>query len=280
MTRPALTHTRREFADFRSVAREPIAVVMTLGALHEAHRTLMREARRLVGLEGTVIVTIFVNPLQFGQGEDYDAYPRPLGADIEVCAAEGVDVVFAPSRGEMYPAGVPAVSVDPGPLATELEGSVRPTHFAGVLTVVAKLLNITRPDFAVFGEKDYQQLVLVRQMVTDLDLPYEVVAAPLVRAPDGLALSSRNAYLSQEDREVALVLSRSLYAGRDASEEGPVAVLEAASTVLREAGMAVDYLELRAPDLAPTVSGGPARLLVAAKVGATRLIDNVEVHLR
>lgn len=313
MTTPSVVSTRAELARLRTAATGRVAVVMTLGALHEAHRMLIREARRQVGDDGTVVVTIFVNPLQFGAGEDFDAYPRPLDADIAACADEGVDLVFAPSRAQMYPADVPAVTIDPGPLATELEGKARPTHFAGVLTVVAKLLNITHPDVAVFGQKDYQQLVLIRQMVADLDMQYEIVAAPTVREPDGLALSSRNVYLSPGERERALVLSRALEAGRNAADDGPVAVLQAAAGVLREAhvrppslsvrlpedsesqmlavhlygtstddpieAVTVDYLQLRAPDLSPIVGSGPARLLIAAKVGSTRLIDNIEVRL-
>src|SRR5690606_37791952 len=163
------------------------------------HVALMRAARDSVGSGGLVLVTIFVSPLQFGPGEDFDRYPRTFDADLDVCRAEGVDIVFAPDRQERYPDGEPQVTVDPCPLAAELEGAVRPTHFAGVLTVVAKLLNLTVPRYAMFGEKDYQQLVLVRRMVADLDMPYRIVGVPTVRDPDGLALSSRNVYLSAEE---------------------------------------------------------------------------------
>jgi pantoate--beta-alanine ligase len=280
VTKPALASTRADLVDALAGADEVSAVVMTMGALHEGHRSLIRAARTLVGDSGTVIVTIFVNPLQFGPGEDYERYPRTPDADLAVCADEGVDIVFSPSREEMYPDAVPQVSLDPGPLARELEGVARPTHFAGVLTVVAKLLNLTVPTYAVFGEKDYQQLALVRRMVDDLDMPYEIVGVPTVREDDGLALSSRNRYLSAEQRELALLLSRALASGRDASGDGPQAVLAAARTVLAGAPtVEVDYLELRGADLRPDPRHGEARLLVAGRVGATRLIDNMAVRL-
>lgn len=259
---------------------EETAVVMTLGALHDGHVALIRAARDLVGPDGAVTVTIFVNPLQFGAGEDLERYPRGLEADLDICRAEGVDLVFAPDRAEMYPNGRPQVTVDPGPLAGELEGAARPTHFAGVLTVVAKLLNLTIPTYALFGEKDYQQLVLVRRMVRDLEMPYEIVAVPTVREPDGLALSSRNRYLGGDERSAALAFSRSLFAGVEAAPRGMRAVLEAGRTVLDDAhGIDVDYFELRDPELGPAPAAGEARLLVAGRVGATRLIDNAAVTL-
>jgi pantoate--beta-alanine ligase len=269
-----------DLSDALAEADAESAVVMTLGALHEGHAALIRTARDLVGDDGRVIVTIFVNPLQFGQGEDLDRYPRTFDDDLAMCAAEGVDVVFAPDRDEMYPGGEPMVTVDPGRLGRELEGAARPGHFAGVLTVVAKLLNLTVPTFAPFGEKDYQQLTLVRRMVADLELPYEIVAVPTVRELDGLALSSRNRYLSAGERDVAGVLSRALHAAADVAERGRDAVLRAARIVLDECpDLAVDYLELRTPDLIDQAERGEARLLVAARLGSTRLIDNVAVHL-
>ncbi|MGH8828306.1 MAG: pantoate--beta-alanine ligase, partial [Jiangellaceae bacterium] len=216
MTSPVLTRTRAELATALAATESESAVVMTMGALHDGHRALLRAARDLVGADGPVIVTIFVNPLQFGAGEDFGRYPRTLEADLAVCADERVDVVFAPSQEEMYPGGPPQVTIDPGSLAAELEGATRPTHFAGVLTVVAKLLNLTVPVYAVFGEKDYQQLVLTRRMVSDLELPYQIVGVPTVREADGLALSSRNRYLSEPERAVAPTLSRALTLGRDA----------------------------------------------------------------
>ncbi|WP_216843485.1 pantoate--beta-alanine ligase [Phytoactinopolyspora alkaliphila] len=280
MSEPAVVRTREDLSDALAEADTETAVVMTLGALHEGHAALMRAARDLVGDDGLVIVTIFVNPLQFGPGEDLDRYPRTLDADLKMCAAEGVDLVFAPDLDEMYPSGAPMVTVDPGRLGRELEGAARPDHFAGVLTVVAKLLNLTVPTFALFGEKDYQQLTLVRRMVTDLELPYEIVAVPTVREPDGLALSSRNRYLSADERPLALALSAALRAGRDAAANGRDAVLRAARIVLdRTPELDVDYLELRTTDLAEQAETGEARLLIAARLGTTRLIDNVLAEL-
>jgi len=225
-------------------------------------------------------VSIFVNPLQFGAGEDLERYPRPLAADVAACREEGVELVFAPGVEDMYPPGSDT-TIQPGPLGAELEGAVRPGHFAGVLTVVAKLFHIVAPDIAFFGEKDYQQLVLLRRMVRDLDFPVSVVGVPIVREPDGLALSSRNVYLSAADRPRAAVLNRALRAGAGVSARGPRAVLDAARAVLaEEPAVAVDYLELRDPDLRPDPQPGEAaRLLVAARVGSTRLIDNVAVQL-
>jgi pantoate--beta-alanine ligase len=260
----------------RAVGRK-VALVPTMGALHDGHRELLRRAGRI---QNTVVVaSIFVNPLQFGPNEDFQRYPRPLEADLEVCAQERAEVVFTPERAAMYPPGT-QVTVHPGPLGEELEGASRPGHFAGVLTVVAKLLNIVRPDYAFFGEKDYQQLVLVKQMVRDLDLDARVIGVPIVREADGLALSSRNTYLDPGQRRAATTLSAALAAGARAGTSGPVAVLAAAQEVLDTTPeVAVDYLELRDPGLGPAPEHGEARLLVAAKVGTTRLIDNVPVLL-
>jgi pantoate--beta-alanine ligase len=223
-------------------------------------------------------VSIFVNPFQFGAGEDLDRYPRTLDADLEACADAGVGVVFVPTVDTMYPHGMPTVTVDPGPLGDELEGAARPGHFRGVLTVVAKLFALARPAVAVFGEKDYQQLALVRQMAADLSTGVEIVGVETVRDPDGLALSSRNRYLSADERAIALALSRALYAGRAAARGGTHCVVAEAKGVLAaEPRLSVDYLELRSADLSP-VRPGPARLLVAGRVGRTRLIDNVSVE--
>ncbi len=252
---------------------------MTMGALHEGHAALIRAARARAGTGGTVTVTIFVNPLQFGTGEDLGRYPRSFEADLALCGGEGADIVFAPERDEMYPSGEPVVTVDPGRRGADLEGRARPTHFAGVLTVVAKLLNLTVPTYAVFGEKDYQQLVLIRRMVRELEMPYEIVGVPTVREPDGLALSSRNRYLSDDERAAALGLPRALDAGVDAGSRGLAAVLAAARTVLEDAHIHAEYLQLRDPELGPAPRTGDARLLVAAVIGTTRLIDNVAVHL-
>ena len=256
-----------------------VALVPTMGALHEGHRELIRHARRLPGATVTV-VSIFVNPLQFGAGEDLERYPRPLAADISACREEGVELVFVPGVADMYPDGADTTVV-PGPLGAELEGAVRPGHFGGVLTVVAKLFHIVAPDVAFFGEKDYQQLVLLRRMVRDLDFPVSVVGVPTVREPDGLALSSRNAYLSAADRPRAAVLDRALRAGAGVSARGPRAVLDAANAVLaEEPAVSVDYLELRTAELhADPAPGEAARLLVAARLGTTRLIDNIAVQL-
>ncbi|AFR10035.1 MULTISPECIES: pantoate--beta-alanine ligase [Nocardiopsis] len=259
------------------------ALVPTMGALHGGHRTLMRLAREKAD---TVVVSVFVNPLQFGPGEDLDRYPRDLPADLAVCGEEGVDVVFAPEVETMYPAEQ-MVTVDAGPMGERLEGASRPGHFTGVLTVVTKLFQLVRPDLAVFGEKDAQQIALVRRMVVDLNLPVEIVGAPTLRDPDGLASSSRNVYLDDAERASALSLSRALRAGADAADAGADAVRAAARAVLDEASRATppvepDYLALVDPATfaeAPADHRGAAVLAVAARVGATRLIDNVSVTL-
>ena len=274
---PVLAGTRDELATAVAAAETDTAVVMTMGALHDGHIALMRAARDRVGDDGRVTVTIFVNPLQFAPGEDYERYPRTFDADLDVCRAEGIDVVFAPDRSEMYPEGEPEVTIHPGPLGTELEGAVRPGHFVGVLTIVAKLLNLTMPTYAMFGEKDYQQLTLIRQMVADLEMPSEIVGVPTVREPDGLAMSSRNRYLSAAERKQALALSRALAAGAAAASDGADAVLAAADAELED--LPVDYLELRNASLGPVPPSGDARLLVAARVGGTRLIDNGAIEL-
>lgn len=262
----ALRHTGRR-----------VMLVPTMGALHDGHLALVRAAKRVPG--AVVVVSIFVNPLQFGAGEDLASYPRTLEADLGMLADEGVEVVFTPPPDTMYPAG-PRTTVQPGPLGAELEGAIRPTHFAGMLTVVLKLLHIVHPDRAFFGEKDYQQLTLIRQMVADLDLDVRVVGVPTVRESDGLALSSRNRYLSPEQREQAGALSAALLAGVYAAPSGPAAVLDAARAVLEEVpAISVDYLELRGPGLEPTPNSGPARLLVAGRLGRTRLLDNIAIEL-
>nr|WSX77553.1 pantoate--beta-alanine ligase [Streptomyces sp. NBC_00899] len=256
------------------------AVVMTMGALHEGHASLIREARALAGT-GTVTVTVFVNPLQFGPNEDLDRYPRTLDADVEIAAREGADVVFAPDVDEVYPGGRPEVRISAGPMGERYEGASRPGHFDGMLTVVAKLLHLTRPEAALFGQKDAQQLALIRRMATDLNFPVHIAAAPTVREPDGLALSSRNRFLTAEDRTQALALSRALFAGRDRVAHGPQAVREAALAEAAASGLSADYLALIDPadftEAAPDHTG-PAVLAVAAKVGATRLIDNIPLE--
>ncbi|MGI8522463.1 MAG: pantoate--beta-alanine ligase [Nocardioides sp.] len=278
-----LAHTREELAGLtaRAQGRAParaVGLVPTMGALHLGHAGLMRVARERIG-DGPLVVSVFVNPLQFGPTEDLDRYPRTLDADLEVCKREGVDVVFAPSVDEVYPGGEPVVSVDPGPLADELEGEVRPGHFRGVLTVVAKLLGLVRPDVAVLGQKDYQQLVLVRRMVADLCLGVDVVGAETVREPDGLALSSRNHYLDPADRARATILNRALRTAQDRASYGVPAARWAAMRVLDEdPELELDYLDIRSADLGELddhPAGVEGRILIAARLGSTRLIDNL-----
>jgi pantoate--beta-alanine ligase len=274
---PPVVRTRAELAAARDALPGTVAVVMTMGALHAGHEALLRAARERAD---SVLATIFVNPLQFGPNEDFDRYPRTFDADLAMCADTGVDLVFAPGRDDMYPGGEPAVRVNPGPLGDRLEGASRPGFFHGVLTVVLKLLQLTRPHLAFFGEKDYQQLTLIRRMVVDLDVPTRIVAVPTVREPDGLALSSRNRYLSGTERQAALRLSAALRAGAAAADRGPDACLAAARAAFDDGTAKLDYLELTDPELGPAPAEGPGRLLVAAWVGATRLIDNAEVTLQ
>ena len=272
---PVVARTRAELAALRADRRGRVGVVMTMGALHEGHAALVREARAACD---TVVVTIFLNPLQFGPAEDLARYPRTFDADLELCTREGVDVVFAPGPDVVYPDGDPGVRVSAGRLGDLLEGRSRPGHFDGVLTVVAKLLHLTRPDAAYFGQKDAQQLLLIRRMVRDLDFGCDVVAVPTVREPDGLAMSSRNTYLTALDREMALTLVRALRAGEAAAAEGASAVRRAARSVLvAEPLVLVDYLVLVHPESledVPEWYSGPALLALAARVGRTRLIDN------
>ncbi|NHC44226.1 pantoate--beta-alanine ligase [Motilibacter aurantiacus] len=279
MSAPQLVTTRAELRSALAGRGGPVAAVFTMGALHAGHAALVRAARERVGAPGTVVATVFVNPLQFGAGEDFDRYPRTLQADLTLLGEHGADLAFAPGVDEVYPEE-PQVRVVPGPLGEQLEGAARPGHFSGVLTVVLKLLHLTTPDVAFFGEKDYQQLVLIRRMVRDVNLAVDVVGVPTVREPDGLALSSRNKYLDASERDVALALSAALRAGADAAGSGSDAVLGAARAVLAaEPDAVVDYLELRGPALEPAPLSGEARLLVAARVGKTRLIDNVPLNL-
>ncbi|WP_323448164.1 pantoate--beta-alanine ligase [Streptomyces yaizuensis] len=317
---------RRTLADRAVPGRT--AVVMTMGALHRGHAALVRAARDRVGADGFVTVTVFVNPLQFGAGEDLDRYPRTLDADLALAREAGADVVFAPAVADMYPGGRPLVGITAGPMGEPLEGASRPGHFDGMLTVVAKLLHLTCPDLAFFGQKDAQQLALIRRMVHDLDFPVEIVGVETVREDDGLALSSRNRYLSPAERETALALSRALFAARDrlaaqqalcaraeatggtlgraaalsalgearlAADAAAVAqavpghadaVRAAARIVLDEAARAtppldLDYLALVDPADFTEVGAdheGDAVLAVAARVGTTRLIDNISLH--
>lgn len=273
MTR--VVRTREELRAALDGAAKP-AFVPTMGALHDGHVALLEYARPL----GDVLVaSVFVNPTQFGEGEDFADYPRTLEADLDRCEAAGVDLVFCPDVETMYPNGLGEITVQPGPLGSILEGAERPTHFAGVLTVVAKLFGLVRPAVAVFGEKDYQQLALIRRMSAELALDVEVRGCPTVRESDGLAMSSRNVYLSADDRQRATALSRALRAGADAAADGGQAVLAAAQAVLRDADIDPDYLVLTDAELGPARPGHEARLLVAARVGKPRLLDNTGFHL-
>ncbi len=280
---PVLARTRTELRDVRDAMAAPVILVPTMGALHAGHRALLRAARAAAGPDGSVIVSIFVNPLQFRPGEDLDRYPRTLDDDLRMCAGEGVTAVFAPSAGEMYPGGQPEVTVDPGPMGQVLEGQFRPGFFGGVLTVVLKLFHLTRPHVAVFGEKDAQQLALVRRMISDTNLDIAIESVPTARDADGLATSSRNRYLSAAERALALTLPRALRAGQRAAAEGAQAVLAAVREVLSgEPALAADYVAVVDPgSFAPIRPGqaGPAVVVAAVTAGTTRLIDNVPVLL-
>jgi pantoate--beta-alanine ligase len=280
---PHLVTTRAELAAAQAALAGPVVLVPTMGAMHTGHERLLRAARTLAGPRGSVVVSIFVNPLQFGPNEDLDRYPRTLDEDLAMCAREGARLVFAPSVAEMYPGGKPQVTVDPGPAGRLFEGEFRPGFFGGVLTVVLKLLHLTRPAIAVFGQKDAQQLTLVRRMVTDLNLDVVIEPVPIARDADGLATSSRNRYLSAADRAVALALPRALRAGQARAAEGfgdAAAVLAAAHDVLRaEPALAVDYVAVVDPGTFGPADPGPALLAAAARAGGTRLIDNVPVVL-
>jgi pantoate--beta-alanine ligase len=270
----------RDVSDVTRALRQTgrrVMLVPTMGALHDGHLTLIRAAKRVQG--AVVVVSIFVNPLQFGANEDLDKYPKTLDDDLALLREEGVEVAFTPTAAQMYPDG-PRTSVQPGPLGAELEGAARPTHFAGVLTVVLKLLQIVRPDRAFFGEKDYQQLVMIREMVADLNVDAAIVGVPIVREPDGLAMSSRNRYLSDVEREQAGALSAALLAGMYAASGGTPAAVDAARAVLDEVpAIEVDYLEVRDIALGPAPTEGAARMLLAARLGATRLLDNIAIDI-
>jgi len=283
---PVLARTRLGLNAARKLLGSPVVLVPTMGALHDGHIALLRRAAELSQPNGSVVVSVFVNPLQFGVGEDLDRYPRDLDADLVICGREGVELVFAPGDAQMYPRQQ-LVTVHPGPMGQVLEGASRPGFFTGVLTVVLKLFQLMQPQIAVFGEKDAQQLALIRRMVCDLDLGVQIAGVPIVRDPDGLAVSSRNAYLTAPERATALALSRALRAGLEAAQAGPDAVLAAAQRVIDQAmeadpPLVPDYLALVEPDtFTPVKPGyaGEALLLVAARVGSTRLIDNMRLEL-
>ena len=255
----------------------PLVLVPTMGALHAGHVSLMRKARKLAGSKGTVAVSIFVNPAQFGPKEDFSRYPRTFARDCKLCREAGVDIVFHPSPEQIYPPGY-STYVNEERVSQVLCGRSRPGHFRGVCTVVLKLFNIIRPDVAVFGEKDYQQVAVIRQMVRDLNVPVKIVAAPTVREADGLALSSRNAYLSPEQRAQAPVIRQALLLAKDARYKKPA---ELALMVRKEIGMArlarIDYVEVLDAMTLGAPGAGTRELLIACAVyfGTTRLIDNI-----
>jgi pantoate--beta-alanine ligase len=274
----SLPTLRGAIADLRA-RRATIALVPTMGALHAGHLSLVRMARYRAD---RVVVSVFVNPAQFAPNEDFGSYPRTLAADLSALAALNVHLVWAPDVKTMYPKGFATEIVPQGPAQAGLEDAFRPHFFRGVATVVAKLLIQCAPDIAIFGDKDYQQLKVLMQLARDLDLKTRILGAPIVREPDGLALSSRNVYLSARERETAPVLYRVLKTCAQAIAAGqPIAaVLAEGRSLIAHAGFTVDYLEARhTATLAPVASpkDGPLRLLVAARIGKTRLIDNVAV---
>ncbi|MBZ5595329.1 MAG: pantoate--beta-alanine ligase [Acidobacteriia bacterium] len=273
---PTIQELRGALASIRSAGRT-IGLVPTMGALHAGHGRLIETARRETGC---VVVSIFVNPIQFDRSDDYERYPRPLSIDVEFCSARGVDFVFAPSAKEMYP-DTERAFVEVAGVSEHLCGQFRPGHFRGVATVVLKLLNIVQPDRAYFGEKDAQQLAVIRRMVSDLNVPVAIVEVPTVRDADGLALSSRNQHLSPEERRIAPMLSLALKTARDlisGGETRPAAIKREALRILEEySEVRVEYLEIvGAEDMQPTGEiTGPVRVAGAIWIGKTRLIDNV-----
>jgi pantoate--beta-alanine ligase len=271
-----VTALRSQVAGWKG-AGERVALVPTMGGLHDGHLALVRRAGELAD---RVVTSLFVNPTQFAPGEDFEAYPRDEGRDAALLAAHGCDLLYAPAAGEMYPAGF-STTVTVGEVSAPLDGLSRPQHFAGVATVVCKLLNQCAPDVAVFGEKDYQQLLVIRRLARDLDMPVEIVGLPTVRDADGLALSSRNLYLTPAERPVAGQLNAVIKATAEAVRAGEaVAAVEARALAdLAAAGFErIDYLEVRGADdlarLGPGPAAAPARVFVAARLGKTRLIDN------
>lgn len=276
-----IVRTRAEAREAVAEARRSgarVALVPTMGYLHEGHLSLVDRARARAEF---VAMSIFVNPLQFGAGEDLDRYPRDLERDAALAAERGVDLLFAPSPEEMYPAGEPIVRITPGPLADRLCGLSRPGHFEGVLTVVGKLFHVFWPDVAVFGQKDFQQALLIRRMVRDLDFPVEIDVAPIVREADGLAMSSRNVYLDDDERARARAISagldRALDAFRSGVRDGARILAAARETIAATPRLRIEYLELVHPDTLEPVATAEAGCVVAvaAHVGRTRLIDNV-----
>ncbi len=257
-----------------------IGFVPTMGNLHEGHLTLVRAAKKICDV---VVVSIFVNPIQFGAGEDFDSYPRTLEQDSRLLADAGCDIIFAPSVEQMYGTQPRLTNISVGQITNDLCGQSRPGHFDGVAVVVTKLFNIVQPDYAFFGEKDYQQLAVIRQLVQDLNIPLEVIGVPIVRAADGLALSSRNGYLSEEQRSIAPKIYQLLKQAEVGLGEGQSLsqVLANISTELTQAGFVVDYVEARQPNLQPIEEfDRDLVLFIAAKLGSTRLIDNLHINFK
>ena len=257
-----------------------IGFVPTMGNLHEGHLTLVRAAKKICDV---VVVSIFVNPIQFGAGEDFDSYPRTLEQDSRLLADVGCDIIFAPSVEQMYGSQPRLTNISVGQITDDLCGKSRPGHFDGVAVVVTKLFNIVQPDYAFFGEKDYQQLAVIRQLVQDLNIPLEVIGVPIVRAADDLALSSRNGYLSEEQRSIAPKIYQLLKQAEVGLGEGQSLsqVLANISTELTQAGFVVDYVEARQPNLQPIEEfDRDLVLFIAAKLGSTRLIDNLHINFK
>jgi pantoate--beta-alanine ligase len=292
-----VVHTITEFRKWRRSLAGPqsnvVPFVPTMGALHEGHASLVRQARALAGAAGTVLSSIFVNPTQFGPAEDFSKYPRTLDADVQILAAAGCDAVFVPPAQEMYPAAAStstqdlagSVSIDPGALGTILEGAIRPGHFRGVCTVVAKLLSIVEPTQLLLGQKDFQQQAILRRMCIDLNMPVEVVTCPTIRESDGLAMSSRNRYLSAEERSRAVAIHEALAAAKaeyDGGERGAAALEAIMRQRIESRGLQLQYAVTAHPDTLQLWTArpqgritGPCVLLIAAKLGNTRLIDNM-----
>ncbi|AVZ84972.1 pantoate--beta-alanine ligase [Acinetobacter modestus] len=261
-------------------AKKLIGFVPTMGNLHEGHLTLVRAAKKICDV---VVVSIFVNPIQFGAGEDFDSYPRTLEQDSRLLADVGCDIIFAPSVDQMYGKQPRLTNISVSQITNDLCGQSRPGHFDGVAVVVTKLFNIVQPDYAFFGQKDYQQLAVIRQLVQDLNIPLEVIGVPIVRAADGLALSSRNGYLSEEQRSIAPTIYQLLKQAEVGLGEGQTLsqVLANISTELTQAGFVVDYVEARQPNLQPIEEfDRDLVLFIAAKLGSTRLIDNLQINFK
>lgn len=261
-------------------AKKLIGFVPTMGNLHEGHLTLVRAAKKICDV---VVVSIFVNPIQFGAGEDFDSYPRTLEQDSRLLADVGCDIIFAPSVDQMYGKQPRLTNISVSQITNDLCGQSRPGHFDGVAVVVTKLFNIVQPDYAFFGQKDYQQLAVIRQLVQDLNIPLEVIGVPIVRAADGLALSSRNGYLSEEQRSIASTIYQLLKQAEVGLGEGQSLsqVLANISTELTRAGFVVDYVEARQPNLQPIEEfDRDLVLFIAAKLGSTRLIDNLQINFK